>query len=128
MNITMNNTQPSSCPSTKPTTEKIEKTFPYCLIFLVSLAWNTVIGLILYRTKTMRKTHQFFNRKHDHLRSAVVDFCDSSRYTKSLHRLLADRWSSTSNECYIRIMSCLLIHMGDGTLSLDAVRMRNASW
>jgi len=35
--------------------KKIGKTFAYCLIFLVSLAGNTIIGIIVYKTKTMRK-------------------------------------------------------------------------
>ena len=34
-------------------------TFAYCLIFLVSLAGNTVIGIIVYETKTMRKPINF---------------------------------------------------------------------
>ena len=55
----MNGTQPSSC-YWNPTAEKIGKTFAYCLIFLVSLAGNTVIGIIVYKTKTMRKPINFF--------------------------------------------------------------------
>ena len=54
LNKTMNGTQPSSC-YWNPTVEKIGKTFAYCLIILVSLAGNTVIGIIVYKTKTMRK-------------------------------------------------------------------------
>ena len=42
-----------------PTTDKIGKTFAYCLIFLVSLAGNTVIGIIVYKTKAMRKPANF---------------------------------------------------------------------
>ena len=57
-NTTMNGTQPSSCPS-NPTAEKIGKTFAYFLIFLVSLAGNTVIAVIVYKTKTMRKPINF---------------------------------------------------------------------
>ena len=58
MNTTMNATQPSSTFS-NPTAEKIGKTFAYCLIFLVSLAGNTVIGIIVYKTRTMRKPINF---------------------------------------------------------------------
>ena len=54
----MNGTQPSSSFS-NPTAEKIGKTFANCLIFLVSLAGNTVIGIIVYKTKTMRKPINF---------------------------------------------------------------------
>ena len=58
VNATINGTQPSSC-SSNPTAEKVGKTFAYCLIFLVSLAGNTVIGIIVYKTKTMRKPINF---------------------------------------------------------------------
>jgi len=54
----MNGTQPSSC-YWNPTARKITLTFAYCLIFLVSLAGNTVIGIIVYKTKTMRKPINF---------------------------------------------------------------------
>ena len=56
MNTTMNATQPSGSISNP---EKIGKTFAYCLIFLVSLAGNTVIGIVVYKTKTMRKPINF---------------------------------------------------------------------
>ncbi|XP_020611141.1 neuropeptide FF receptor 1-like [Orbicella faveolata] len=59
VNTTMNGTQPSSCPSAS-TAEKIGSTFAYCLIFIVSLTGNTVIGIIVYKTKTMRKPINFF--------------------------------------------------------------------
>ena len=56
-NETMNGTQPSC--NWNPTAEKIGITFAYCLIFLVSLAGNTGIGIIVYKTKTMRKPINF---------------------------------------------------------------------
>ena len=59
LNKTMNRTQPRSCYWNNPTAEKIGITFAYCLIFLVSLAGNTVIGVIVYKTKTMRKPINF---------------------------------------------------------------------
>ena len=59
VNTTMNGTQPPSCPS-NPTSEKIGVTFSYCLIFIVSSAGNTVIGIIVYKTRTMRKPINFF--------------------------------------------------------------------
>ena len=43
-----------------PQQKKIAKTVAYCLIFLVSLAGNTVIGIVVYKTKTMRKPINFF--------------------------------------------------------------------
>ena len=57
-NTTMNGSQPSSC-FNNPTAEKIGKTFFYCSIFLVSLAGNIVIAIIVYKTKSMRKPINF---------------------------------------------------------------------
>ena len=59
VNTTMNGTQSSSCPS-NPAEEKVGMTSAYCLIFIFSLAGNTVIGIIVYKTKTMRKPINFF--------------------------------------------------------------------
>ena len=59
LNTTMNGTQPWSC-SSNPTAEKIGMTFAFCLIFIFSLAGNTLIGIIVYKTKTMRKPINFF--------------------------------------------------------------------
>ena len=58
LNKTMNGTQPSSC-YWNLTAAKIGTTIAYCLIVLVSLAGNTVIGIIVYKTKTMRKPINF---------------------------------------------------------------------
>ena len=58
MNTTTNGTQPLSCFS-NPTAEKIGKTFAYCLIFVVSMAGNIFIGIIVCKTKTMRKPINF---------------------------------------------------------------------
>ena len=58
MNTTINGAQPSSCFS-NPTTEKTGKTFGHCLIFLVSLIGKTFIGIIAYKTETMRKPINF---------------------------------------------------------------------
>ena len=54
VSTTMNGSQPSGC-FNNPTAEKIGKTIFYDLIFLLSLAGDTVIGIIVYKTKTMRK-------------------------------------------------------------------------
>ena len=58
VNTTMNGTQPSSC--FNPAAERIAKTIAYCLISVVSLHGNSLIGLIVYKTKTMRKPINFF--------------------------------------------------------------------
>ena len=57
LNTTMNETQLSSC--FNPTAEKVGKGLAYCLIFLVSLAENTAIGIIAYKTKTTRKPNNY---------------------------------------------------------------------
>ena len=57
-NTTMSGTQASNCFSS--TAEKIGMTFVYCLVFIVSLAGNTVIGIIVYKMKPMRKPINFF--------------------------------------------------------------------
>ena len=59
VNATMNGTEPSSC-SSNPTAEKVGITFAYCLIFILSMAGNTLIGIIVYKTTTMRKPINFF--------------------------------------------------------------------
>ena len=59
LNSTVNGTQLWGC-YWNPTADKIGKTFAYCLVFLVALAGNTVIGIIVYKTKTMRKPINFF--------------------------------------------------------------------
>ena len=55
----MNGTLPSGC-YWHYAASKIGITIAYCLIFLVSLAGNTVVGTIVYKTKTMRKPINFF--------------------------------------------------------------------
>ena len=69
----MNGTQPSSSFG-NPTTETIGKTFVYCLIFLVSLAGEHRHRNNRLQDEDHEKTHQLFNRKHGHLRSAVARF------------------------------------------------------
>ena len=55
----MNEKQSSSCASNS-TAEKIGMTFAHCVIFIISLAGNTLIGIIVYKTQTMRKPINFF--------------------------------------------------------------------
>ena len=58
-NTTMNGTQPLSC-YWNSIAKNIGTTFAYSLIFLVALVGNTVIGKIVYKTKTaMRKPINF---------------------------------------------------------------------
>ncbi|XP_078375910.1 RYamide receptor-like [Oculina patagonica] len=61
LNTTMNGTQSlmqsSSCYN--PTAANIGQTFALCLIFVVSIAGNIFIGIIVYKTKTMRKPINF---------------------------------------------------------------------
>ena len=58
MNTTMNG---SSCSIPfNPTAAKIGQTVAYCLIFVVSLLGNSFIGIIVYKTQTLRKPINFF--------------------------------------------------------------------
>ena len=60
VNSTTNGTQQMimDCFS-NPTAAKIVGIFTYCLIFVVSLAGNIFIGIIVYKTKSMRKPINF---------------------------------------------------------------------
>ncbi|XP_078375922.1 QRFP-like peptide receptor [Oculina patagonica] len=58
LNTTLNGTQSTSCHA-DINTAKIGYTFGYCLIFVVSLLGNSLIGIIVYKTKTMRKPINF---------------------------------------------------------------------
>ena len=58
LNGVMNETQPPGC-YWNHTTGKIGITFAYSLIFLVSLTGNTIIGIIVYKAKPMRKPINF---------------------------------------------------------------------
>ena len=61
MNATANGTRPPSCASPGDHAEENNgKTFAYSLILVVSLAGNTLIGIIVYKTKTMRRTINYF--------------------------------------------------------------------
>ena len=57
LNTTLNGTQPSGCHQSSA--EKLGLTFTYCLLMIASLAGNTFIGIIVYRTESMRKPINF---------------------------------------------------------------------
>ena len=57
-NATINGTQSSNC--FDPTARKIGYIFTYCLLLAVSFAGNMFIGIIVYKTKRMRKPINFF--------------------------------------------------------------------
>ena len=60
MNKTMNGTQPWSCYYIySAAATKIGATFVYCLIFVVSMAGNTLIAAVVFKTNTMRKPINF---------------------------------------------------------------------
>ena len=87
VNTTMNGTQSSSCPSAS-TAEKIGETFTYCLMFIVSLTGNTIIGIIVYKTKTTRKPINFFivNMAMSDLLYPII------LILKGIQRLYVDSW------------------------------------
>lgn len=59
----MNGTQPSSCSIPNPGDSKAARigiTFAVCLILLVSLAGNLLIAIVVYKTKKLRRTINYF--------------------------------------------------------------------
>ena len=84
----MNGTLQSSC-AWNPIAEKIGKTFAYSLIFLISLAGNTLLGIIVYKTKTMRKPVNFLivNMAMSDLLFPIILFP-----SEILQRLYTDSW------------------------------------
>lgn len=60
-NSTINGTrnQPGSCFENLVRQWKIGKTLIYCLIFIISLAGNSLIGIIVYKRKRMRTSTNF---------------------------------------------------------------------
>ena len=59
MNTTVNGSLTCSIPFNR-TAAKLGKTFAYCLIFVISLIGNSFIGIIVYKTQTLRKRINFF--------------------------------------------------------------------
>ena len=61
LNSTMNETQAPDCSSPgNVTSETIGKMFAYCLIIVVSLAGNSLIAIIIYKKKPMRRKINYF--------------------------------------------------------------------
>ena len=59
MNTTVNGSLTCSSPF-NPTAAELGKTFAYCQIVVVSLIGNAIIGIIVYKTHTLRKPINFF--------------------------------------------------------------------
>ena len=61
LNTTANGTHPQNCYSPiHPQAEKVGKTFACCLFLVISLAGNTLVAIIIYKTKSMRTTTNYF--------------------------------------------------------------------
>ena len=61
LNTTANGPQPRNCSSPSYFLEsKIGQTVAWCLLLVVSLVGNTLIAIIIYKTKTMRTTTNYF--------------------------------------------------------------------
>ena len=58
MNSTVN--EPGCSSQLNSTAEKVGQTFAYCIILVLSLVGNSSIGIIVYRTQTMRKPTNYF--------------------------------------------------------------------
>ena len=60
MNATMNGSMASCSSLVNPTAQKVGKTIVYCLILVVSLLGNSLIAIIVYKTKAMRTPINYF--------------------------------------------------------------------
>ena len=61
LNTTVNGTHPQNCYSPSHlSASKIGQTFTCCLFLVVSLVGNTLIAIIIYKTKTMRTATNYF--------------------------------------------------------------------
>ena len=61
LNTTANGAQPQNCSSPSYfLASKIGQTVAWCLLLVVSLVGNTLIAIIIYKTKTMRTTTNYF--------------------------------------------------------------------
>ena len=58
MNATVN--EPGCSSQLNSTAEKVRQTFAYCLILVLFLVGNSCLGIIVYRTQTMRKPINYF--------------------------------------------------------------------
>ena len=118
MNTTMNG---SSCYSPlNSTAAKIGKTSAYCLIFVVSLVGNSFIGIVVYKTQTLRKPINYFiiNMAMSDLiypiswiqREITESFSDSWLVGGSLGQALCKLFSSlTSISVVVSVQSLVLI-------------------
>jgi len=118
MNTTMNG---SSCYSPlNSTAAKIGKTSAYCLIFVVSLVGNSFIGIVVYKTQTLRKPINYFiiNMVMSDLiypiswiqREITESFSDSWLVGGSLGQALCKLFSSlTSISVVVSVQSLVLI-------------------
>ena len=79
----------SSCPSLlNPTADKILQIFGYYLILAASLVGNSVVGIIVYKTPTLRKSIKYFIAN-----MAMSDLLYPIKNNRVVHGLLAYRWS-----------------------------------
>ena len=86
LSTTTNGTQPPNC--SNPAAMRIGQTFAYCLLFVVSLLGYIFIGLIVYKTKTMRKTINYLI-----LNMAMSDLLFAIFMPSSfLRKLYVDSW------------------------------------
>ena len=60
-NTTVNEGQPVTFPNSfNPLARRIGETIVYCLLLVISLVGNTLIGIVVYRTRSLRKPINFF--------------------------------------------------------------------
>ncbi|KAL9972688.1 hypothetical protein ACROYT_G019047 [Oculina patagonica] len=85
---TTNGTQPSAGCSVYPTADKIVKTFAFCVIIVVSLTGNFLIGTIVFKIKSMRRTINYLI-----VNMAISDlFISIFAFPRILTKLLIGYW------------------------------------
>ena len=102
MNTTMNG---SNCSTPlNSTAAKIGVTFAYCLILVVSLVGNSFIGIVVYKTQTLRKPINYFivNMAMSDLLYPIFWFPSNLTY------MFLDSWPSSDP---LSLVVCKLVHL-----------------
>jgi len=105
--MSVNGTQPTNCSSSRGNfkAEVIGKTFAYCLIFVVSITGNFLVGVVVYKRKGMRKTINVFI-----VNMAMSDFIyPVFVFSAILTQLYVDRWliGGSLGEIICKVVSLL---------------------
>ena len=110
VNVTTNATQDTSCFDSTAT--RTRETTVRCALFVASLVGNICIGLVVCKTKTLRKPIIFFCCKHGHVRSSLSGFPVTTYGDQVVCRYLVDQRASRRSyvqDCSIEVSALLCI-------------------